>query len=81
MNIQAPNNGDQCQDDKGVTPRWWNFFVKVADVLTALTQSGTTAERPTSFLWVGRFYFDTTLGKPIYWKSSGVWVDATGATV
>lgn len=77
MKIQAPNNSDQCQNENGITPRWWNFFSKVGDVLTALTSSGTTAQRPTSFLWVGRFYWDETLGKPVYWSGSG-WVDSTG---
>lgn len=41
---------------------------------------GTTAERPTSSVVDGFWYFDTTLGKPIWKKGSG-WVDATGATV
>jgi hypothetical protein len=50
-------------------------------VCSALTQSGTTAQRPTSLLWVGRTYFDTTLGYPVWLLSTGpdVWVDATGA--
>lgn len=40
---------------------------------------GTTAQRPTA-VSVGFMYFDTTLGKPVWWKGA-VWVDATGATV
>lgn len=40
---------------------------------------GTTAQRPIT-VSVGFTYFDTTLGKPIWWKGA-VWVDATGATV
>ena len=46
----------------------------------AARTSGTTAQRPTGVA-VGFTYFDTTLGKPIYFKSTGVWVDSTGATV
>lgn len=42
--------------------------------------SGTTQERPQRYI-TGMCFFDTTLGKPIWCKSSGVWVDATGATV
>lgn len=42
--------------------------------------SGTTANRPTS-VTAGQEYFDTTLGKPVWLKSVGVWVDATGTTV
>lgn len=42
---------------------------------------GATAERPTSYALIAGFeYFDTTLGKPIYYNGSG-WVDATGASV
>lgn len=44
---------------------------------------GTTSQRPTNLdntNDVGYIYFDSTLGKPIYW--TGVkWVDATGADV
>lgn len=42
--------------------------------------SGTTAQRPTGVA-VGFTYFDTTLGIPVYFKSTGVWVDSTGVTV
>lgn len=42
--------------------------------------SGTSNERPTTDLYAGNSYYDTTLGKPIWWTGSA-WVDATGATV
>ena len=48
-------------------------------VLHAKFLSGTTVNRPTTPP-VGLMYFDTTLGKPVYWKGA-VWVDAAGATV
>lgn len=41
--------------------------------------SGTTASRPVASN-VGDFYFDITIGKPIWWNGS-VWKDATGTTV
>lgn len=63
-----------------VNNEWRNFFVAAYNVLLALTMSGTTANRPTKLLWTGRTYFDTTLGKPIWYKTSG-WVDATGVAV
>lgn len=44
------------------------------------TMSGTTAQRPVAPVTGQRFY-DTTLGKPIWWHSSGVWKDAAGTTV
>lgn len=42
---------------------------------------GTTAQRPATLTAtndVGFEYFDTTLGKPVWWKGA-TWVDATGA--
>jgi len=74
------------QDDGGrlveVNQGWRNFFVAVYNICFALTQSGTTAQRPTSLLWAGRMYFDTSLGangKPI-WRNKGNtgWVLADG---
>lgn len=60
---------------------WRNFFVAVFNVCNAATQSGTTARRPSSLLWTGRRYFDTTLGIPIWYLGAGVWVNAAGAPV
>ena len=42
--------------------------------------SGTTANRPTERLQVGQYYFDTTLGIPIWWNGT-VWKNASGTTV
>lgn len=42
-------------------------------------KSGLTAERPT-VNQIGYQYFDTTLGKPIWWNGT-VWKDAAGTTV
>ena len=39
--------------------------------------SGTTADRPTENLQVGQYYFDTSLGYPIYWNGVD-WVNALG---
>lgn len=53
-------------------------------VADTLTQSGTTAQRPSTRLWVGRFYYDTTIGLPIWVSAvtpSIVWKDAAGNTV
>ena len=36
--------------------------------------------RPTVGLRSGQVFFDTMLGKPVWWNGS-VWVDATGAGV
>jgi len=67
------------------TTAWQNFFSNAYQLLLMLTLSGTTANRPTKYLWVGRYYYDTTINKPIWVNSvSGVtatWKDAAGNTV
>ncbi len=72
------------QNERGVliapAEGWRNFFVAVYNICNALTMSGTTAQRPTSLLWTGRFFWDTTLGIPI-WYNGIVWVNAAGAPV
>lgn len=66
---------------------WASFFSSVyrqsVKSELALEGTGTTSNRPTDNLWVGRTYLDTTLGKPIWVESLSptVWIDATGATV
>lgn len=37
------------------------------------------ASRPTADLTIGQMFFDTSLGKPIWYKGDNVWVDATGS--
>ncbi len=62
-------------------PREWvQWFNRVWEILTSVDDSGTTAQRPTVGLFVGRPYFDTTLGQPIWLKSvtPTVWVTADG---
>lgn len=59
------------------------WFAQAFMILFAVQQSGTTASRPTSRLWVGRTYFDTSLNLPIWVKTIDpvVWQDAAGNTV
>jgi hypothetical protein len=47
---------------------------------TTIPNSGVTANRPIDRLQVGQFYFDTTLGLPIWWDGSD-WIDASGTVV
>lgn len=50
----------------------------------SVTESGTTAQRPTTKLWLGRPFYDTTLSKPVFVNAvtpSVVWKDAAGTTV
>ena len=46
----------------------------------AKATSGVTANRPQG-IPAGYQYFDTTLGKPVYYKADGEWVDAAGVVV
>jgi len=69
----------------GTSVHWMGRFLQDDLAKTAFNwksgkMQGPTSGRPTGFISVGLFYFDTTLGKPIWWKDP-VWVDATGATV
>lgn len=77
-----PNNAVDEQDAKGkilnVSRGWREWLSQAYNILAALTQSGTTAQRPDTIRWIGRTYFDATLGIPIWWDGSQ-WVDATGA--
>ena len=71
--------------DNGVTPHqsWSEWTLLIFRILFGLTESGTTAQRPTKNLWIGRTYFDSTLGYQICVKtiSPVVWVNGTGTTV
>jgi hypothetical protein len=49
-----------------------------AFAIIPITMVGTTANRPSS-PQIGAQYFDTDVGKPIWWNGSN-WVDATGTT-
>lgn len=76
-----PSNTPVVGDDKLATVAWQQVFTRWHRIILAAQESGTTANRPTSLLWVGRMYFDTTLGKPVWLKTVNPigWVDATGA--
>ena len=59
---------------------WIAWFSKlIVAVETNAVVSGSTANRPVNQT-KGFLYFDTTLGRPIWWNAS-VWVDATGTPV
>jgi hypothetical protein len=70
-------------DDKArgrVFDYWQRFFFNVFKICFAVTQSGAVTARPTTGLWVGRPYFDTSLGIPIWWDGAD-WIDAAGNSV
>jgi len=58
------------------------YFNNLDAFLVAIStpQNGTTANRPTQNLQIGQFYYDTTLGIPIFWNGT-VWKNSSGTTV
>jgi hypothetical protein len=50
------------------------------NIASSTPASGITAARPTTRLLVGQFYFDTTLGIPIWWDGTA-WKNASGTAV
>jgi len=65
-------------------PVWGGWVDTVHGIAQDVSNSGTTAQRPTANQYIGKPYFDTTLGKPIWLSAMGsppTWVDATGAVV
>lgn len=77
--MKAPDAAQNTREALVLLP-WLTWFSHVREILSALTMSGPTENRPTSFLWVGRPYWDETLQKPVYLSSSdpNVWKDAAG---
>lgn len=83
MSFDVPNALPMLSMKGTPSPSWAQWTTLVHQTVTAQRMSGETADRPTKGLWIGRTYFDTTLGKPVWVQSvrPAVWVDATGAAV
>jgi hypothetical protein len=65
-------------------PVWQAWFNSVYTWCVGNGQSGTTTQRPTYGLFIGRQYFDTTLGYMVAVKTvspSVVWVNGAGTPV
>jgi hypothetical protein len=73
--FQDPSNitGFVPQPALLATPTIQKYFY--AGQMTA--ESGATGARPTVAVSTGQMYFDSTLGKPVWWDGAA-WVDATG---
>jgi len=81
--FDLPTAADLTQQGGTTTMPWMQWFQRIQNVAQAVYGSGTTANRPTVGLWIGRSFFDTTLNKPV-WVSAvkpAVWRDATAAVV
>jgi hypothetical protein len=78
--FEYPSNSPVVDGQGNATPPWANTFNRWHTIIASAQQSGPTAARPDSLLWIGRRFFDTTLGKPVYLKSvkPSVWVDGAG---
>lgn len=59
--------GDTPTDNLSLVPRKY------------VNMNGTSAQRPTSSV-IGQFYFDNTLGQPIWWDGTS-FVDADGNVI
>lgn len=73
-------------DKMGVSTVFYSWLDTVYNIVVVLTQSGPTANRPTTRLWIGRQFFDTTLGYPVWVQSLNgsyvaTWVNGAGTVV
>ena len=68
---------------KDVEQSLFTWFTQVYVLCFSIQESGTTANRPTKNVWLGRRYYDTTLNKPVYVSAVNpiVFRDATGVVV
>jgi hypothetical protein len=59
---------------------WITWFSQVYAICFDVQNSGTTAQRPTKNLYIGKPYFDTTLGYGIKYNGTA-WVRWDGTAV
>lgn len=79
-----PSTAPLTDKDGNATQSFATWVSRMTFIGQAAQQSGTTANRPTSILWIGRQYYDTDLGLPVFVDSVGppvVWHDAAGNPV
>lgn len=83
MSFEIPSNDRLAEQDGKASRTWGQWLSRTHDIVVSLQQSGPTADRPTKVLWIGRRYFDTTLGIPVWVQSvkPTVWVNASGSAV
>lgn len=79
--VRESLNADQ------VPRAWVTWFTEVGNRIDSVGKVGATSGRPTTGNFLGRFYFDTTLGYPI-WVSAiddttkeATWVNGSGTAV
>lgn len=81
MAFSLPDGSPITENGEKAGYSWLQWFSQVNAVVNAAQQSGITADRPTRFLWLGRRYYDTDLGKPVFVRGVKpvVWRDADNA--
>jgi hypothetical protein len=72
------NPGDSVRITRHNNALGTTFAYYYVETFNIKPSAGTS--KPTSSLEVGQMFFDTTIGKPIWWNGSK-WVDATGTAV
>lgn len=81
MRFNTPNV-PIADKDGNLTQPWLFAFERWNNMINDMTDEGTTAQRPTNRLYVGRPYIDRTLNKQIWFSAMpNVWRDAAGVVV
>lgn len=63
----------------GIVAAFQSWISAITDRINSLMGSGSTANRPTKFLWVGRPYFNTDTGAEEWWDGAA-WVSGGGGS-
>lgn len=79
-NYDYPTSTQLVDADGNITVPWAQWIQRTQNIVRTFNTSGPTAQRPVDLLWIGLFYFDTTINKPIWLRSvnPNVWVDGAG---
>lgn len=83
MSFDFPAETKLTSNDGRPAMPWAAVFARWHALILTVQDSGTTAQRPTANLFIGRQYFDTTLNKPVFLSAvrPTVWRDAAGTVV
>jgi len=79
--MSSPLGGQPTPPIDLKNPTWAGWFSTIQKILQATSSSGTTAQRPTANLYIGQFWYDTSLGYPVWVHAispSIVWHNAAG---
>lgn len=75
--FELPSNTSVVSDDGQTDRQWLQWLDRIHVICAAEQQSGSTADRPAKRLWIGRRYFDTDIGAPVFWDGSA-WIEGGG---